>query len=107
MRSDVDPGHLGVEHLDPRFVEFVDEIALHDETGFGFGGADEFEDFFDAGERFSRPVVTNLAEKAMFDGIPLGGAGWVVADSDSDTERVSKSPRSAAHEDSSTNKPPT
>ena len=51
-----------VRDFDSRFVVFVDQITLHDETGFRFGGTDKLNDFFDAGERFSHPVITNLAE---------------------------------------------
>ena len=62
MRSEFDHGHFGIGDFDSRFVVFVDQIALHDEAGFRFGCAYEVEDFFDGGERFSRPVTANLAE---------------------------------------------
>jgi hypothetical protein len=45
MRSEADLGHLGVGDFDSRFVVFVDQIALHDEAWFRFGGADELEGF--------------------------------------------------------------
>ena len=38
------------------------QIGIDDETGFGFGGADELEDLVDAGERLAWPVFTDLAE---------------------------------------------
>src|SRR5580704_1400452 len=48
---------------------------------------DEVESFVDVCERLASPASTDLAEETMFDGIPLGSARRVVADSDRETQR--------------------
>jgi hypothetical protein len=51
-----------------------------------FGATDELEDLVDVGERFASPIVADLAEKAVLDGIPLGSARWIVTDGNDQTE---------------------
>ena len=41
-------------------------------------------------QRMASPVLADLAEQAMVDGVPLGGAAGVVADSDGELVRVNK-----------------
>ena len=53
-----------------------------------FGGANELENLVEVGEGFAGPVIADLAEQAVLDGIPLGSARWVMTDGDLDAERI-------------------
>ena len=57
---------------------FSVQIGGHHQTSFGSGGADEFEHFFIAVQGLGGPVLGDLGEQPMFDGIPFGGASGVV-----------------------------
>jgi len=54
------------------------------------GGANEFKHLFIAVEGLGSPVLGDLGEQTMLDGIPFGGAGRVVSDRNSDTECVAQ-----------------
>ena len=82
MAYKVEEPHFFVSDSDPLVVDFSNRLGCDDEAGFCRGGADEIESFVDAGERLASPVSTDLAKQAVFDGIPLGSAGRVVADGD-------------------------
>ena len=56
----------------------------------GLGGPDVLEHGFVAGERLSSPVLGDLAEEPVLDGIPLGGAGGVVGDGDAEAEGIAE-----------------
>ena len=50
------------------------------QTGLSSGGANEAEDLLVAIERFTGPILGNLREEAMFDGVPFRSARGVVGD---------------------------
>ena len=64
------------------------EIGSHNQASLSAGRANEFEHFFVAVEWLSRPVLGDLGEQAVLDGIPFGGARWVVSDGDGDAEGI-------------------
>jgi hypothetical protein len=51
------------------------EMRGHHKAGLGVGGANEVEHLFVAVEGVGRPMLGNLGEQAVLDGIPLGSAG--------------------------------
>jgi hypothetical protein len=85
--KEVELTHFRVWDLDSGGVVLRDEISADGEAGFRFGGSDEFEDLVDVGERFSSPVLADLAEQTVFDGIPFGSARGIVADGNGESER--------------------
>ena len=60
--NEVNLAHFGLRDFGSGFVELVDQIAVDDQTGFGFCSADELENLLDVGERFARPVLADVAE---------------------------------------------
>lgn len=62
------------------------ERAGDRKSGAGTGFADETQDGGIINERLSRPVLADLGEEPMVDGIPLGGAGRIMAGGDEQPE---------------------
>jgi hypothetical protein len=58
------------------------------QTCIGLGGSDELEDFIVAVERLTGPVLGDFGKETVFDGIPLGSAGWIVSDCDVEAEAI-------------------
>ena|ERR1035438_1163215 len=85
--DEVELTHFRVRDLGSGGVGLRDEISADGKSGCGFGGSDEFENLVDIGERFAYPVLADLAEQTMFDGIPLGSARGIVADRNGEAER--------------------
>ena len=56
------------------------KVSGNRQAGFGFGGANEAEDLLVAVEGFACPVLRNLREQAVLDGVPFRSAGRVVGD---------------------------
>ena len=50
------------------------------QTSLSAGGANEAEDLLVAIEWFTGPVLGDLREETMFDGVPFGSTCWVVGD---------------------------
>ena len=63
---------------------------MDDKTGLGCRGAKKVEHGLVALERLASPVLADLTEEAMLDGVPLGGAGGVVADGDGEPEAIAE-----------------
>ena len=66
------------------------EVGGDLETGASVRASDEVEEFLVAGERFGGPVFRDLGKQAVLDGIPLGGAGWIVSDSNLKLEGIAE-----------------
>lgn len=56
------------------------QVSGDRQTGLSFGGANEAKDLQVAVERFAGPVLGDLREEAMLDGVPFGSARRVVGD---------------------------
>ena len=80
MRFKSDRSELSVGYFDAVRVFLVDQLCGHAQPGVGGGGADVVEDRPVAAQRVAGPVLADLAEQAMVDGVPLGGAAGVVTD---------------------------
>ena len=87
MWDEVELEHFRVGDSGSLVVVFGDELGGDDEAGFRRRSADEIEGFVDVGERLAGPVSADLAEEAVFDGIPLGRTGRVMADGHLETQR--------------------
>jgi hypothetical protein len=64
------------------------EIGGHDQASFGAGGANEFEHFVVAVQGFGSPVLGDLGEQPVLDGIPFGSTGGIVSDGDCEAEAI-------------------
>ena len=64
------------------------DIGGYDQAGSSVGSASVLEYLFVALEGFVGPVLRNLGEQAMLDGIPLGGAGRVMGNGDGNAEGI-------------------
>ena len=64
----------------------------HFQAGLGCGGADKLQGFLITVQRLGFPVSADLAEQAMLDGIPFGGAGWIVRDGDAQSQAIAQLP---------------
>src|ERR1035438_4033241 len=85
--DEVELTHFRVRDLGSGGVGIREEIGADGKAGFRFGGSDEVENLVDIGERFACPVLADLAEQTMFDGIPLRSARGIVADGNGEAER--------------------
>ena len=88
MRFKGDGSELSVGYFDALRVFPVDELCGHAQPGVGGGGTDVVEDRPVAAQRVAGPVLADLAEQAMVDGVPLGGAAGVVTNGDLEVVRV-------------------
>ena len=80
--------HLGRGDFLSRRKRPVDQAAVHAEARFGFRPAEDAHDVVKARQGLAGPVFADLAEEAVFDGIPFGSAGGIVTDGDGETEGV-------------------
>jgi len=88
MSIEADVADLRWGELDPLLVGFGIERAGDREPGAGAGFADETQDGGIINERLSRPVLADLGEEPMLDGIPLGSAGGIMTDGDEKPEGI-------------------
>jgi hypothetical protein len=56
------------------------EVSVDRQAGLSSGGANEVEDLVIAVERFAGPVLGDLREKPMLDGVPFRSSRGVVSD---------------------------
>ncbi|HEY6373206.1 MAG TPA: hypothetical protein VIX37_21705, partial [Candidatus Sulfotelmatobacter sp.] len=56
------------------------EVSVDGQAGSSCGGANEAEDLRIAVERFASPVLGDLREEAMLDGVPFGSTRGIVGD---------------------------
>jgi hypothetical protein len=54
------------------------EIGIDAQTGFCAGSSDELDHFFVTDQGLSRPVLADLRDQAMFNGIPFGSPAGIV-----------------------------
>src|SRR3989441_6906520 len=86
VRAEAEPPQLFRRGADPRWVVPPVEVSGDSQAGLGLGGADEFENLLVAVQGFPGPVLRDLGEEAVFDGIPFGGARGIVRDRDAEVE---------------------
>jgi len=56
------------------------EVSVDRQAGLSSGGANEVEDLLIAVERFAGPVLGDLREETMLDGVPFRSSGGVAGD---------------------------
>ena len=66
------------------------QIGSHNQAGLGTGGTNGFQHSFIAVQGLGSPVLGDLGEQAVLDGIPLGGAGRVVSDGNGEAEGIAQ-----------------
>src|SRR5260370_1887060 len=71
-----------------RWIFFWVQMGSRSQAGLGTGGANEFEHFLVAVQWLGSPVLGDLGEQTMLDGIPFGGAGRVVSDRSGEAEGI-------------------
>ena len=89
--NEMEFAYFRLGELDSCVVFAWKQICGDAEASVGFRCADKVEHGFHIGERLASPVSGNLAKQAVLDRIPFGSAGWVMAHSDSETERNANS----------------
>ena len=85
---DVDGGHVCIRYDNAAGVLAGVEFTVHREAGFGGSGRDQLDDDPIADEWLGAPVLADKGEEAVFDFVPLAGAGRQVADRDVEAELV-------------------
>lgn len=74
----------GLQLLGSRFcaggIVATVEVGRDGEAGLSSSGANEAEDLLVTVERFTGPVLGDLREETMLDGVPFGSTRWVVSD---------------------------
>src|SRR5438445_2347237 len=85
---EVDGGHVCVRYDNAAGVVAGVEFTAHSEAGFGGSGRNQLDDHPIADERLGAPVLADEGEEAVFDFVPLAGAGRQVADRDIEAEFV-------------------
>ena len=87
---EVEPLHLAIGDPDALGVLFLHQVSAHGEAGGGAGGTKVLQDQLIAFEGAALPVLADLAEEAVLDGVPLRGTGRVVADGDDELVDVAE-----------------
>ena len=77
---DVAGSHFGVGDNDAAGVLASVKFAAHGEAGFGGRGQDQLDNHAIADEGLGTPILADEGEEAVFDFVPLAGAGRQVAD---------------------------
>ena len=90
MRLKGDGSELSVGDFDALRVFLVDQLCGHAQPGVGGGGTDMVQDRLVAAQRVPGPVLADLAEQAMVDGVALGGAAGVVTAGNGDLVRINE-----------------
>src|SRR5947207_2038271 len=88
VAGEVDGIHFGVGHLDAGRIGVLIELATNLQTGLGRRRGDQLDDDLMADERSAAPVAGDEREQAMFDLVPLAGAGGQVTHGDGNAEFV-------------------
>ena len=86
MLGEVEEPHFFVRDFDSLFIDVGGHLGGYGEAVLCRCSADEVESLVDIAERFVGPVSTDLAEQSVFNRIPLGSAGRVVGNGDSETQ---------------------
>ena len=68
----------------------VSRRRSHFQAGSGRGGADKLQGFLVTVQRLGCPVPADLAEQAMLDRVPFGGAGRIVRDGDAESQAIAQ-----------------
>jgi hypothetical protein len=79
---DVEGCHFGVADSDALFIGVGVEFAADRQARLGRGRCDRFDDCRPARERPATPILRDVAEQAVFDLVPLGCAGRIMAHDD-------------------------
>ena len=79
-------GDLTPVWFEAGWILFSVQIGSHNQAGLGTGSANEVEHFVVAVQWLGSPVLGDLGEQAMLDGIPFGGAGEIVSDRNGEAE---------------------
>src|SRR5919206_2334452 len=90
IADEIERGHLLVRDGDPFGVAVRIELATHAQPRLGRGAADQIDDHLIADQRPGAPVHADEREQAVFDLVPLRGAGREMVDTDLDTKFVSQ-----------------
>src|SRR5690606_25852665 len=80
MRAELYPLHLGIADADAGRVRCSVELGSDLQTRARFGRSNQVHDGLMAEERPSSPVHGDVREQAVFDLVPLAGAGWEMTD---------------------------
>jgi len=90
MPPDVESGELLGIVLVSRGVVSLEYCRPDGETMLRFCGADVLEHGLVAGEWLSGPVLRDLAEEPVLDGVPFGGSRGIVGDGDLKAEGIAE-----------------
>ena len=88
MLEKVQLSHLDIGDFDLGGVVQRAQAAVDAQPGFGFGFTNQALDGGVIGQRLAGPVLADLTEESVFNRIPLGGAGRVVANRDGQSEAI-------------------
>ena len=81
-----DGGHLGRIWFLACIVEGLIALRFHLQPRVSGGGRDEFHDDFVTHQRFSPPILGDVAEEPMLDLVPLAGRWGEMTDADFQAE---------------------
>src|SRR3984893_10907531 len=87
---EVDGGHVCVRYDNAARVLAGVKFTAHSEAGFGGSGRNQLDDHPIADEWLGAPVLADKGKEAVFDLVPLAGAGRQGADHDVEAEIVSQ-----------------
>ena len=90
MFEKVQFSHLDIGDFDFGGVVLRAQAAVDPQPGFGFGFTNEAEDGGVICQGLAGPVLADLTEDAVLNGIPFGGAGGVVADRHGQSKAVNE-----------------
>ena len=80
MRLDAQSLKLFGSRFGPGWIVATVKVSCDRQAGLSSGGANEAKNLLVAVEWFASPVLGDLREETMLDGVPFRSAGWVVGD---------------------------
>ena len=75
VASDLDLSQFLIGHFDSSLIGVGIQLGVNREAGSRSGRGNEIYDRLETAEWFAAPVLADVGEEAMFDLVPLAGAG--------------------------------
>src|ERR1700687_1442400 len=87
---EIDGVECGVGDFDTLWIFVLVEFCAHSESSASCGCGDQLNNGLEASQGFPSPVDRYEGKEAMFDLVPLAGAGWQMANGDGNAQSISQ-----------------
>ena len=90
MACEIDGREFGVGDFHTLGIFVLIQFGSHGESGGRGGCRNQLNDGLKAAQWLAAPIECDKGKQAMFDFVPLAGAGWQMTDGDGNGEGISQ-----------------